>query len=170
MSLGSVPKGLRMQLFILALTIAAIAFSVLFTAPPAYQENSVTWKGAPIIGVKDVSETETNDGVTMHRTDAAITHMATFIDGVGCEVKVTTTNLALRGATGYTIGSNGTLVVIGQLRAEGVGAVASSLKTHTYADATLTNIENGLPINGVATMVLTFRCVDPAGLAVCAFT
>lgn len=140
------------------------------TAAKAYRENSVTWKGTAIPGVKDVSEQETHDGVTKHRTDNNTTTQAVFVDGVGCTVEVTTTDLSLRGTTGYTIGANGALVVVAEQRAEAIGSLSASNKTHTYADASLTGIRDGVPINGVGSLVLSFECADPTGAAVCAFS
>ena len=140
------------------------------TAPKTYREKSVTWKSGSITGVLEATEAETVDGVTKHRADNATTVQAVFVDGVGCTVTVTTTDLSLRGGTGYTIGANGSLVLVGEQRAEGIGAVAAADKTRTYADSTLVGIREGLPINGRATMELTWECADPTGSAVCVFS
>lgn len=140
------------------------------TAAKAYRESSVTWKAAAIPGIMDVSENETHEGVTKHRTDNATTTQAVFIDGVGATIEVTTTDISLRGTSGFTIGANGALVVVAEQRAEGVGSVGAASKTHTYADATLVGIRNGLPINGKGSLVLTFETADPTGAAVCAFS
>lgn len=140
------------------------------TAAKAYRESSVTWKGAAVPGIMDVSENETHEGVTKHRTDNVTTTQAVFIDGVGATIEVTSTDISLRGTSGYTLGANGILVVVAEQRAEAVGAVAASSKTHTYADASLIGIRNGLPINGKGSLVLTFETADPTGAAVCAFS
>jgi hypothetical protein len=139
------------------------------TAAKAHLEKSVTWKSSAITGIVDVSETETTEGVTKHRTDNATTTQAVFVDGVGCTVKVTTTDVSIRGASGYTIGSTGALVIVAYQRAEGVGTAAAD-KTHTYGSATLVGIENGLPINGRGSLSLTWECDDAAGSAVCVFS
>ncbi len=139
------------------------------TAANAYREKSVTWKGSPVPGVIDCSETETTEGVTKHRTDNATTTQAVFVDGVGCTIKVTTTDLSLRGTSGYTIGANGIVVVVAEKRAEGVGS-ATADKTHTYASGTLVSIEDGVPINGRGSLALTWECDDTAGAAVCVFS
>jgi hypothetical protein len=140
------------------------------TASKAYREKSVTWKSVAITGILEASEQETAEGVTKHRADNATTIQAIFIDGVGCTVTATTTDLSLRGASGYTMGANGALVLVVEQRAEGVGAVGAADKTHTYADSTLVAIRDGAPINGRGTLELTWECVDPAGAAVCVFS
>lgn len=140
------------------------------TAAKSYREKSVTWKASAIPGVLDASETETAEGVTKHRSDNNTTIQAVFIDGVGCTVTVTTTDLSLRGTTGYTMGANGILVLVGEQRAEGIGAVGAADKTRTYGDATITSIREGLPINGRASLEIAWECVDPAGSAVCVFS
>jgi hypothetical protein len=147
-----------------------VALALFMTAPKAYRENSVTWKGSAIPAVQDVNEQETTEGVHQHRSDNATTAQAIFVDGIGCDLSVTTTDLSLRGTAGYTIGSNGVLVTVAEQRAEGIGSVGGGNKTHTYGDATLVAISHGLPINGKATMVLGFKCADPTGVAVGAFT
>lgn len=157
--------------YMLLVTLLLIALSRMFmTAPAAYQEASVTWKSAAILGIVDCTESETVEGTTSHRTDNAIATMANFLDGAGAEISVSTTLVSLRGTTGFTLGSNGALVVVLQARAEGVGAVGGANKTHTYGDATLVSMEHGVPINGKATLVLKFRVADPAGLAVCVYS
>lgn len=140
------------------------------TAPKTYREKSVTWKSAAITGILEATEAETVDGVTKHRADNATTIQAVFVDGVGCTVTATTTDLSIRGTSGYTIGANGILVLVGEQRAEGIGAVGAADKTRTYGDATITGIREGLPINGRATLEITWECADATGAAVCVFS
>lgn len=140
------------------------------TASKTFREKSVTWKAVAVPGILDASEQETAEGVTKHRSDNSTTIQAVFIDGVGCTVTVTTTDRSLRGTSGYSLGANGILVLVGEQRAEGVGAVGAADKTHTYGDATMTGIREGLPINGRGTTEYTWECVDPAGSAVCVFS
>lgn len=142
-------------------------------AANAYRYKSNTWAGSgsavAIPGVVDAKEQETTEGVTKHRTDNATTTQGVFIDGVGATITLTTTDLSLRGASGYTIGKTAALVITRELRANGVGASAGD-KVHTYANATLVSISEGIPINGRGTLDLTFEAFDSAGSAVCAFT
>lgn len=132
----------------------------------AYRYKSSSWKGGAVPGAVDASAADTVEGVTKHRTDNATTTQGIFGDGVGATVKITTTDLSLRGAANYAPLSNGALVIVREQRAEGKGAVGAADKTETYADATLVAIEEGIPINGRGTLMLTFECADPAGAAV----
>lgn len=139
----------------------------------AYRYKSNTWAGSgsavAIPGVIDAKEDDTTEGVTKHRTDNATTTQGVFVDGVGARVTLTTTDLSLRGAAGFTIGKTAALVILRELRANGTGAQSGD-KTHTYANATLVDMGEGIPINGRGTLDLTFEAFDPAGAAVCAFS
>jgi len=142
-------------------------------AANSHRYKSNTWAGSgsavAIPGVVDAKEDETTEGVTRHRTDNATTTQGVFVDGVGARITMTTTDLSLRGSTGFTIGKTAALVITRELRANGVGAQSGD-KIHTYANATLVDITEGIPINGRGSLELTFEAFDPAGSAVCAFS
>jgi hypothetical protein len=142
-------------------------------AANAYRFKSVTWSGpgsaTAIPGVVDCKEDDTTEGVTKHRTDNATTTQGIFVDGIGAKITISTTDLSLRGASGYTLGKTGAIVIVRELRANGVGAQAGD-KTHTYASATLVDMTEGIPINGRGTLELTFEAFDTTGAAVCAFS
>ena len=142
-------------------------------AANAYRFKSVTWSGSgsavAIPGVVDCSEDDTSGGVTKHRTDNSTTVQGIFMDDIGATIRITTTDLSLRGASGYTMGKSGALVIIRELRANGVGAQAGD-KTHTYSTVVLTDMTEGVPINGRGTLQLTFEAYDTNGSAVCTFS
>lgn len=139
----------------------------------AYRFKSITWSGSgaavAIPGIVDCSEDDTTESTTKHRTDNATTVQGVFMDGVGATIRITTTDLSLRGASGYTMGKTGALVIIRELRANGVGAQAGD-KTHTYGSAVLVDMTEGVPINGRGTLQLTFEAYDSNGAAVCAYS
>lgn len=138
-------------------------------AANAYRVKSVTWKATAVTGIVDVNQTDTNEGVTKHRTDNATTVQAIFLDGIGATVTMTTTNEAIRALAAYALGQTGALVVVRELRAKGIGASAGDL-TATYADACVVSVREGTPIAGRGTIEVTWECVDPAGTAVVVHT
>src|SRR4051812_41268582 len=129
----------------------------------AYNEKSVTFKSTAITGVQDVQENDTAESIEKHRADTSATTEAVFIDGVGAQIVVTTTDLSVRSTWG--LGANGSLVIVSQQRAQGVGAVGAADKTRTYAAAVLVAMSAGSPIQGKGTLQLTFEATDPAGTA-----
>ncbi len=135
-------------------------------AGKAYAEKSVTFKSIAITGVQDVQENDTAESIEKHRADTSVATEAVFIDGVGAQIVVTTTDLSVRGTSGWGLGANGSLVIVSQQRAQGTGAVAAADKTRTYAAAVLVAISAGSPIQGRGTLQMTFEATDSTGASV----
>jgi hypothetical protein len=152
-----------------ALLLIAVVLSMSAAmASVAYKHKSVVYKSTTITGIQNVEENDTVEDITRHRADVSLTTEAVFIDGVGCQIVVTTTDLGVRAT--WALGAVGSLVVVAQQRANGSGATGGADKTKTYANAVLVAIRSGAPYSGRGTLELTFEATDPAGAAVVVHT
>lgn len=133
-------------------------------ASKAHRLKSVTFSSTAITGVQDVQENDTAESIEKHRADTSLTTEAVFLDGIGAQIVVTTTDLSVRST--WALGAAGALVVVKELRANGTGATGGQDKTATYATAVLVSKALGAPHQGRGTLVLTFEAVDSTGASV----
>ena len=133
-------------------------------AGKAHKIKSVTFDATAITGVQNVDENDTVESIEKHRADTSACVEAVFLDGVGAQIVVTTTDLSFRDS--WALGEVAALVVVKEQRANGSGAVGSADLTATYSDAVLVAIGQGAPHQGRGSLVLTFEATDPDGSSV----
>ncbi|MBA3588850.1 hypothetical protein [Methylibium sp.] len=133
-------------------------------AGKAHKIKSVTFSSTAILGIQNVDENDTAEAMDKHRADTSACVEAVFLDGVGAQIVVTTTDLSVRST--WALGVVGSLVVVKEQRANGTGATAGQDKTATYAAAVLVAKGIGAPFQGKGSLVLTFEATDPTGASV----
>lgn len=133
-------------------------------ASKAHRIKSVSFSATAITGVQNVDENDTVEAIEKHRADTSLCVEAVFMDGVGAQIVVTTTDLSVRST--WALGTVGALIVIKELRANGTGATGGQDKTATYAAAVLVAKGMGAPFQGKGSLVLTFEATDSTGASV----
>jgi len=133
-------------------------------AGKAHRIKSVTFSSTAITGLQNVEENDTVESIEKHRADNSLCTEAVFLDGVGAQIVVTTTDLSFRST--WALGTAGALVVVKEQRANGTGATGGQDKTATYAAAVLVAKGLGAPHQGRGSLVLTFEAVDSTGASV----
>lgn len=127
-------------------------------AANAFRAKTVTFGGTAILGITDVSTSETGSATDL-MTDASAVVTAIFVDSISATVTVSTTDFTR--AKGITIGQTGALVVTYEIRAEGKGAGTGNAVA-TYANAVVTDNNPQAGTNGNGSASITFRCSAPS--------
>ena len=130
----------------------------------AYKYKSVSFSATALTGVQNVDENDTAEAMDKHRADTSACVEAVFLDGVGAQIVVTTTDLSFR--DNWALGAVGALVCVKEKRANGSGATGGADITATYAAAVLVAKGSGAPFQGKGSLVLTFEATDPTGASV----
>lgn len=133
-------------------------------AGKAHKIKSVSFTATSITGIQNVDENDTVESIEKHRADTSLCVEAVFLDGVGAQIVVTTTDLSFR--DNWALGAVGALVVVKEQRANGTGATGGADLTATYAAAVLVAKGQGAPHQGKGSLVLTFEATDSTGASV----
>ena len=137
-------------------------------ASKAYKLKSFTDGTGAITGLTDIQLNETIETITKHRTDTSTTIEAVWLDGVGAQVVVTTTDLSA--ADARDIGDTGSVTYVREQRANGTGAVGAADITATLAECILVAKGEGNVHEGEATVQLTYEAYDTDGTAVVVYS
>jgi hypothetical protein len=131
-------------------------------APKNFFVKTGTFKST---GVTGLTHFDINEGgsPTDVATDGSATITMTYLNNIGMTVTIDTTDASVHTSSNFRVGAAGSLVLVGQQRAEGKGPVGAADKTATFANAVLVDVGIGIPHEGDSTVRLTFRCSDPAG-------
>jgi hypothetical protein len=122
---------------------------------------SATFKGKAIVGAENAS-IEISGSEQTSRGDGATTIQQAYVEAIMARVSVQ----ALQASTtdkDLMVPGNGALVLVGFQQADGAGQTGGADKTYTFPNATLTNSNRGMPLNGNPSVSLSFTVADANG-------
>lgn len=146
----------------MAQNISYLALSATFTPTGG--------SATPILDLEHVSYGESGQEVVMS-TDAAIAANGIYIDTITGEVTIQTSEiLLLQASNAFAVGTPGSLAIVYAKRKAGIGQVSGANRTLTLANSVVASTSPDAGATGASVVAIRFRCYDPAGLAVSAWT
>ncbi len=129
-----------------------------------YRAKTAVFVALNLLPLVDISSAQSGNVTTLD-ADANSYSQGAFVDGISEDIEITIDDVNVATNASAVIGTNGSLVITYEKRADGKGAAGTPNKVATFANATLTGRRIQAGAGGRSQVVLTFKCAGVSAAA-----